>query len=184
MRIGAARAAFAVGVLLCVVGLAGAIAGMVVLTSPEEDSVLRETRVTLPSAERTVELRAQTYVVLYEEREILKRDGYMKPLPRLSFGVRESSTAAPLPLGSPPRAGFVTTTDRGEVRQVATIGVPRAGAWRLSADGGRGGQREAVLLGEPVNDEVLRNGLLASGAVVLFLAGIALATRARRRVRA
>lgn len=178
------RVAVAVGVLLCVVGLAGTIAGMVVLASPEEDSVLRETRVTLPSGERTVELRAQAYVVLYEEREVLKRDGYLKPLPRLQLGVRESPADAPLALGSPPRAGFVTTTDRGEVRQVASIEVPRAGTWRLSADGGRGGQPEAVLLGEPVNDEVLRNGLLASGAVVLFLAGIALATRGRRRARA
>lgn len=179
-----ARIAVAVGVLLCVAGLAGTIVGIVVLASPEEDSVLRETRTTLPSGARTVELRAQTYVVLYEEAEVLKRDGYMKPLPRLQVGVRASPTAAPLPLGSPPRTTFVTTTDRGEVRQVATIDVPRAGAWRLSAAGGRGGQPEAVLLGEPAGDEVTRNGLLASGAVVLFLAGIALVTRGRRRVRA
>ena len=164
--------------LLYVLSLGGVILA-VENTLDLDRGLLEDTRTPLPGS-RVLRLEARKYNLFYEQETEVSRPP--------SLRVRIRPTAGDELLDLHDYSGSFTISGDREATAFATVRVPRAGHYRVTASGrpARSVERPAIVLGEPIGRRVIR--IVAGGlaAVLLFLSGTVLLVatlvgRSRRR---
>jgi hypothetical protein len=162
------------GLVLLVALIAGGatIAALAAVDLPR--GVLEETSTPIPGS-RDVRLEARKYNVFYDGSST------DEPIPRLTVLVEPAGGGAP-----PQLQDFGGSLNFGNAQAIATVEVPRAGAYRIRVAGEPGPTgNPSVVLGEPTGRLILRvvlGGALAFlgfiGSVLLIV--ISLVRRRRR----
>lgn len=176
-------------VLGALAGIALAVLGVSIVVDAIrgfDETRIEETRTALPGS-RTAELEEGKYVVFYEVADDSVgdvADGEF-PIPALEVSLQRGGSGPALDLDDY-STNFDVSSDGRAARAYATVEVPEAGAYEITAAAGGRASEPAVVLGRPVTGRIFRliTGLAGAagglGLVALVCAlGIALALRKR-----